>query len=78
MTNQIIIDSILTDKNDKFRSTLQEGYIQYAISKDGKIYVSKFYGLYTFIKETNNNVNDTAQLTVAIDDSAATQNTIVN
>ena len=56
-----------------------EGYIQIAISKEGKIYVSKFDNGSNFIKEqVNMGADDTAQLIVAIDDSASTQNTIVN
>lgn len=56
-----------------------EGYIQIAVSKEGKLYVSKFDNGSNFIKEqVNMGADDTAQLIVAIDDSASTQNTIVN
>ena len=56
-----------------------EGYIQVAISKEGKTYVSKFDNGSNFIKEqVNLGADDTAQLIVAIDDSASTQNTIVS
>jgi len=56
-----------------------EGYIQVAISKDRKIYISKFYKGSDFIKDQiNGGALDITQITVELDDTSYSQNTIVN
>ena len=63
----------------KYNFNTPEGYIQTAISKDGKLYMCKFNSDSLFeLEQVNMGSSDTAQLIVAIDDAASTQNTIVN
>jgi len=63
----------------KYNFNTPEGYIQSAISKDGKLYICKFNSNSLFeIEQVNMGSSDTAQLIVAIDDASSSQNTNVN
>ena len=76
-------EAIISDVNNNLINSYDlkfpEGFLQIATSKDGKIYVSKFYDISRYIKEIGNGgASDVAQLISEIDDTGTTQNTIVN
>ena len=76
-------EAIISDVNNNLINSYDlkfpEGFLQIAASKDGKIYVSKFYDISRYIKEIGNGgASDVAQLISEIDDTGTTQNTIVN